>query len=69
MQAFWDMLTPKVEEFAQATEKDPVSAMAILYITERFSLDVKPSAYTPLFQALVNTEIDYKEVISHFDEK
>lgn len=69
LQAFWEMLSPKIEEFANQKETDIVSAMSILYIIDRFSLDVKPSAYIPLFRALVQVNVDYKEVISNFDEK
>lgn len=69
LQAFWEMLSPKVEEFAKQRETYIVSAMSILYIIDRFSLDVKPNAYTPLFRALVQVNVDYKEVISNFDEK
>lgn len=69
LQAFWEMLSPKVEEFAKQRETYIVSAMSILYIIDRFSLDVKPNAYTPLFRALVKVNVDYKEVISNFDEK
>nr|XP_022293483.1 E3 ubiquitin-protein ligase rnf213-alpha-like isoform X1 [Crassostrea virginica] len=66
---FWDLLQPKIEEFAKGRESDIVSAMSILYIIDRFSLDVKESAYSPLFQALVQVSWDYKRVINNFDEK
>lgn len=69
LQVFWEMLLPKVGEFVNRRETDIVSAMSILYIIDRFSLDVKPSAYIPLFRALVQVNVDYKEVISNFDEK
>lgn len=69
LQVFWEMLLPKVGEFVNRRETDIVSAMSILYIIDRFSLDVKPSEYIPLFKALVQVDIDYKEVISNFDEK
>lgn len=63
------MITPKVLEFMNQRETDIVSAMSILYIIDRFSLDVKPSTYTPLFRALVQVNIDYKEIISNFDDE
>ena len=68
IQAFWDMLEPKVQEFSTGSVKDPVSALAILYIIQNFDLKIKVNQCMPLFKALVQENMDFQEIIGSFGE-
>lgn len=63
------MLEPKVQEFSRNSEKDPVSAVAILYIVERFDLDLKVRQCMPLFKTLVQENVDLNKIIESFEDE
>lgn len=63
------MLLPKLQEFSDKREKDPISALAILYIVEKFELNPKYEQYMPLFKALVQEDMDFKEITQSFEDE
>lgn len=63
------MLHPKVQEFSKKTVKDPVSALAILYIVEKFELNLKFDQYMPLLRALVQEDMDFQAIKENFEEE